>query len=124
MKIYIDSNYKCHVSNQCNSYRSFNVQFFDLKCTEFIEGYRYIPIDETWTDQNGEVHTGEMVFPWKPLDELDINQYKYEQKLVSEYGTVFTEIERLIKSEPVSGSMDTIVEARKRAILKRISELA
>ena len=118
MKIYIDSDYKCHATDPNNTYRAFDVPFFNLKCPEFIEGYRYIPMDETWMDQ-----TGEFIAPWKSWAELDEAQYAYEQKLIPEYDKAFREIERLIKPKPVGGTMDTFVEARKQAILDRIDEL-
>lgn len=124
MKIYIDSDYKCHVSNPDGVYRSFDVPFFNLKCPEFIEGYRYIPKGETWVDGNGVDNKGEAIFSWKPWEELDKAQEVYERILVAEYDRAFREIERLIKPERVSGTMDTIVEARKQAILKRINELS
>lgn len=123
MIIYIDSDYKCHSTDPDGIYRAFNVSFFDLKCPEFIEGYRYIPTGETWLDQNGVENTGEAIFPWKDWNELYEAQCEYERTLVGEYSRIFTEIERLIKPEPVSGTMDTIAEVRKQAILKRINEL-
>ena len=123
MKIHIDSEYKCHATDPDNIYRAFDVEFFNLKCPEFIEGYRYIPMNESWTNQNGVTFTGEMISPWKPWSELDAAQYQYEQKLTMEYSKAFSEIERLIKPARVSGTRDTIVEARKQAILTRINEL-
>lgn len=123
MKIYIDSDYKCHSADPDGIYRIFDVPFFNLKCPEFIEGYRYIPTNETWTDQNGASHTGEIIIPWKSWLELDEAQFAYERKLIVDYDKVFFEIERLIKPDRVSGPMTDIVEARKQAILKRINEL-
>lgn len=123
MKIYIDSDYKCHATDPDNIYRPFTVPFFRNKCDTFIEGYRYIPEDETWIDSNGVENVGEAIILCKPFAELNAAQYEHEQKLAGEYSRAFSEIERLIKPKPVGGTMDTIVEARKQAILDRIDEL-
>lgn len=123
MKIYIDSDFKCHATDPDNIYRAFDVPFFNLKCPEFIEGYRYVPMGETWIDSNGVENIGEIISHWKSWDELDAAQYAYEQRLIPEYDRTFREIERLIKPRPVSGTMDTFPEARKQAILERINEL-
>lgn len=77
MKIYIDSDCKCHVSSD-GTKREFDVPFFDGKCPEFIEGYRYVPPGETWTRDDGEVFKGEMIAPWKPYTEIYIAQLEYE----------------------------------------------
>ena len=39
MKIYIDSDFKCHAEND-GTMREFEVSFFDSKCAEFVVGYR------------------------------------------------------------------------------------
>ena len=52
MTIYIDSDYKCHLSDD-GTRRAFDVPFFDVKCAEFVEGYRYVPSGETWTRADG-----------------------------------------------------------------------
>jgi hypothetical protein len=77
MKIYIDSDFKCHVSPG-DGLREFDVAFFNGKCDSFIEGYRYIPYDEEWTRADGEVFRGEMIAPWKPYAELEKAQLAYE----------------------------------------------
>lgn len=69
MTIYIDNDYKCHVSDD-GTRRAFDVPFFDGKCAEFIEGYRYVPSGETWTRADGEVFAGEMIAPWKDYEQL------------------------------------------------------
>ena len=77
MKIYIDSDYKCHVLPG-EGLREFDVPFFDGKCDAFIEGYRYVPKDETWEREDGEVFKGEMIAPWKNYTELYIAQLEYD----------------------------------------------
>ena len=77
MKIYIDSECKCHASPGVGL-REFDVPFFDGKCAEFIEGYHYAPEGETWTRADGEALNGEMIAPWKPYTELYIAQLEYD----------------------------------------------
>nr|DAD78618.1 MAG TPA: Large polyvalent protein associated domain 30 [Siphoviridae sp. ctEYW18] len=93
MKIYIDSEYKCHVSNDGNM-REFDLLFFDGKCTEFIEGYRYVPSGETWTRGDGEVFSGEMIAPWKLYTKLYKAQLEYE---VAQYEAALSEIETALE---------------------------
>ena len=69
MTIYIDNDYKCHVSDD-GTRRAFDVPFFDGKCNEFIEGYRYVPSGETWTRADGEVFRGEMITPCRDYSQI------------------------------------------------------
>ena len=78
MTIYIDSDFKCYISDD-GTRREFDVPFFDGKCTEFIEGYRYVPSGERWVKPNGEFFRGEMITPWKDYDYLQAAQEAYEQ---------------------------------------------
>ena len=80
-KIYIDSNYCCHITNLDDSYKEIKTDFFNGKCNTFIEGYRFIPKGESWTCEDGVVFTGEMISPWKPYEELDAAQRQYEREL-------------------------------------------
>ncbi len=84
MKIYIDSDFKCHTTDD-DTMTSVETDFFDGKCNAFIEGYRFIPSGETWTRSDGHVFTGEMITAWKPYDELDAAQREYERQLLAEY---------------------------------------
>lgn len=79
MKIYIDSNFKCHTTDT-GVLREIETSFFDGKCTAFIEGYRFVPDGETWTRSDGVVFAGEMVSPWKDYSELDAAQREYERQ--------------------------------------------
>ena len=76
--IYIDSDFKCHLSND-GTMREVHTDFFDGKCQTFIEGYRFVPAGESWTREDGTVFTGEMIAPWKPYEELDAAQREYER---------------------------------------------
>lgn len=68
MKIYIDSDCKCHVTND-GTMQEVEVDFFDGKCITFIEGYRFNP-------------ESEMITPWKDYTELDNAQREYERALI------------------------------------------
>ena len=87
MKVYIDSDFKCHTINLNNIFNEYENSFFNGKCDTFIEGYRFIPTGETWVRSDGKIFSGEMITPWKPYSELDAAQRKYEQQLLQEYKT-------------------------------------
>lgn len=93
MKIYIDSEFKCHTTNPEGVFREFKISFFDNKCDEFISGYRYIPLGENWTRDDGVSFCGEMAAPWKSYEELDIVQRDYERKLLIEYEAAIAELD-------------------------------
>ena len=78
--IYIDKNFKCHTSDD-GMMTEIQMDFFDGKCDEFVEGYRYVPAGESWTRADGVVFTGEMIAPWKHYSELDAAQREYEREL-------------------------------------------
>ena len=79
MKIYLDDEYKCHISDD-GPMTEVETDAFDGKCEAFIEGYRYVPSGENWTREDGAVFQGEMAVPWKDFAELDEAQRVYEQK--------------------------------------------
>lgn len=89
MKIYIDSEYKCHVSND-GTMREFDLPFFDGKCQTFVEGYRYVPSGERWVKPNGEFFRGEMISAWKDYNTLEKAQMQYE---LAQYETALKAIE-------------------------------
>ena len=78
MKIYIDSDYKCSTAS-AEGRREFGTEFFDDKCSAFVEGYRYVPPGETWTRADGVTFAGEMISPWKDYSILAAAQAAYEQ---------------------------------------------
>lgn len=80
MPIYIDNDYKCHVSNPEGTYTAVETDAFDGKCDAYIEGYRYVPAGEVWTRQDGVVFHGEMIAPWKYWQALDAAQRAYERE--------------------------------------------
>lgn len=88
MKLYIDSEFKCHTTNPDGAFRevvlSKNAEaFFINKCTAFVEGYRLKPDGETWVREDGTVFSGgEMIAPWKDSNELDSAQREHERALI------------------------------------------
>ena len=77
MKIYIDNDFKCHVTDD-GTMRSVGTEFFDGKCDAFVEGYRLVPHGESWTREDGEVFEGEMIAPWKDYNVLAAYQEQFE----------------------------------------------
>lgn len=71
MKIYIDSEFHCHIANPEGTFREISHPFFQEKCAAFIEGFCY-------DDSNETIY----IYPWKPYDELDAAQRQYEQALI------------------------------------------
>ena len=92
MTIYIDSDYKCYIS-EADGRRAVETNFFDGKCEEWIESYRFVPEGETWTRGDGEVFKGEMVTPWKDLSEAYAAQTAYLERQNKQYEAALTEIE-------------------------------
>lgn len=84
MGIYIDSEFKCYTT-PADDRRLVVTPFFDGKCSQFVEGYRFVPLGESWTREDGVVFNGEMISPWKDYAELDAAQREYERQLLAEY---------------------------------------
>lgn len=84
MRFYIDSDFKCYTEPAADR-RAVESLFFDGKCAEYIEGYRFVPAGEVWTREDGAQFVGEMVTPWKNWHELDAVQRTYERGLIAEY---------------------------------------
>ena len=80
MTIYIDSDFKCHVSDPDGTMTAVETDFFDGKCAAYIEGYRFAPAGSAWTRPDGVVFPGEMVAPWKDWRQLDEAQRGYEKE--------------------------------------------
>jgi hypothetical protein len=77
MKIYIDSDFRCHTA-PAENLREFDVPYFDDKCTALIEGYRYEPAGE---GRNGEVYPYDRITPAVDYTLLKIAQDQYEQDI-------------------------------------------
>lgn len=79
--IYIDSEFKCHTVND-GTMTAVETAFFDGKCANFVEGYRFVPSGESWTRSDGVVFHGEMVAPWMDYSELEAAQKQYERMML------------------------------------------
>ena len=104
MKIYIDSDFKCHAAPG-EGLREVETGFFEGMPDAYIEGYRFVPYGETWVrktptyDMNHEIvgeseteFTGEMVSPWKPWAELDDILREHERQQARELTAQNTEL--------------------------------
>ena len=92
MIIYIDSDFKCHLTD-IGGLTPIETDYFDDKCDSYIEGYRFVPRDETWIREDGKVFPGEMKTSWKDWDELDAAQREYEREQYAELKTQNAEFE-------------------------------
>lgn len=79
MTIYIDTDYRCHVS-PAEGLTPIETDAFDGKCSAYIEGYRLVPSGQTWTRSDGVEFQGEMIAPWKPWNELEEAQREWERE--------------------------------------------
>lgn len=92
MTIHIDNDFKCHVTDD-GTMTAVETDAFDGKCTEYIEGYRYVPSGQTWTRSDGVEFSGEMISPWRDWAELDAAQREYERQQITQYESALSEIE-------------------------------
>ncbi len=81
--IYIDSEFKCHITDD-GTMTAVETDFFDGKCDTLIEGYRFVPSGESWTREDGEVFEGEMIAPWVDYAELDAAQRAWETEKLAD----------------------------------------
>lgn len=96
MTIYIDSDYKCYAS-AADGRRAIETDAFNGKCPEWIESYRFVPSGETWTREDGEVFTGEMMAPWKDLSDAYAAQVEYVTQQNKQYEAALTAIETALE---------------------------
>lgn len=94
--IYIDSDFKCHVSAG-DGLTAVETDAFDGKYASYIEGYRFVPAGSTWMREDGVEFPGEMISPWKDWQELDDAQREYEQEqyqtLIKQLSEVYEDAE-------------------------------
>lgn len=101
MTIYIDADYKCHTADD-GTRRAFELPFFDSKCAEFVEGYRYVPSGETWTRADGHAFAGETISPCRDYSQISEIQTAVDraqvqaQQTITEYEEALTEIEKAL----------------------------
>lgn len=77
MTIYVDSDCKCHLIND-GTMVEVETDFFNGKCESFIEGYRLVPENRTWTREDGKIFSSGMIAPWKDANVLVAYQTQYE----------------------------------------------
>ena len=82
--VYIDSEFKCHVTDD-GTRKVVEIDFFNDKCDTFIEGYCY-------NDSKGYVQ----IYPWKSYSELDSAQREYEKQLLKERTAELAELDALV----------------------------
>ena len=95
MTIYIDNDYKCHVSN-AEGRRAVETSYFDGKCEEWIESYRLVPAGETWVRGDGVIFTN-VVAPWKELREAYAAQAAYVEQQNAQYEAALSAIENALE---------------------------
>ena len=98
MTIYIDRNYRCHVSPG-DGLTAVETDAFDGKCRQFIEGYRFVPAGCTWVREDGQVFYGEMIAPFRDYSILEELQSVYEeqQQTINEYEAALSDIEQALE---------------------------
>ena len=77
MVIYLDSNYQCHLEND-GTMRAIETNFFDGENKIYIEGYRFIPTGETWTNSEGKIFNGEMITPIERYSDLCLGALQFD----------------------------------------------
>lgn len=77
MKIYLDSDFRCHTTDG-GGMRMIETEAFDGKCAAYIEGHRFVPDGDTWTRSDGAVFHGEMIAPAESSSALDRAQAQHE----------------------------------------------
>ena len=97
MTIYIDSDYKCHTSPG-EGQTAIETDAFDGKCSQYIEGYRFVSAGCTWVREDGVEFTGEMVAPFRDYSILEELQavYDEQQQTINEYEAALSEIEQAL----------------------------
>lgn len=78
MIIYIDKDFKCYLTND-GTMTSIETDAFDGKCQKYIEGFRFVPVGETWTRDDGTQFHGEMISPHTDYEILAAYQGQYEE---------------------------------------------
>ncbi len=96
--IYIDSDFKCHAENG-EGRTAVETDFFDGKCSAFIEGYRFVPEGQSWTREDGEVFHGEMTAPWLDCRALAAAQEMYEQSEAAHIAEVAELVEMIYDAD-------------------------
>lgn len=92
MIVYLDADYKCHTAAEYGRI-PFETDFFDGAAADYIEGFRCVPLGETWTREDGKVFTAGMIAPWRDSRELAAARSEYEREQLAQYESALSEIE-------------------------------
>lgn len=98
MTIYIDNDYKCHTS-PADGLTAVETDAFDGKCSQYIEGYRFVPVSQSWKREDGEVFAGEMVAPWRDYKILAEFQSLYEEEQMNTTAEIAALVEEVYNSD-------------------------
>lgn len=98
MKIFLDDEYKCHISND-GTMHEIEIDFFDGKCAAYVEGYRFIPNGERWVQPNGVIIRGEAALPWRDYSQLAAAQSGYDEADVKATAELADLIEQLYEED-------------------------
>lgn len=79
--IYLDSDFCCHLTDD-GTMTPIETDVFDGKCKAYIEGFRFVPVGDTWTREDGTEFSGEMVAPFVDYSILELLQNQYEEDQV------------------------------------------
>lgn len=105
MKIYIDSDYKCHTAPG-DGLTEVQSSFFDEMAPNCIEGYRFVPEGKIWTREDGMEFHGEMIAAWVDCGKLDATQNAYNAERITELESTLAEI----KASQSGGSEEKLTE--------------
>ena len=72
MTIYLDSEFRCHLTDD-GTRQKVDTDVFDGYSREYIEGYRFIPSGQSWTNEDGVTFVGEMLSPAIDYDRIMVN---------------------------------------------------
>lgn len=122
MKIYIDSDFKCHLADT-GGLTAVETDFFVGKCDAYIEGYRFVPAGQTWTREDGVEFAGEMIAPWRPWDDLDAVQREYERVQIAEYEAALSKIETAASPTTFYAVPGTSISDRANAVVANIHDM-
>ena len=70
MQVYIDDGFRCHTLPG-EGLGPVESEFFDGKCSRYIEGYRFVPAGESWAREDGQIFAGEMIAPAEDIRILE-----------------------------------------------------
>lgn len=98
MIVFVDSDYKCYTSPG-EGLTAVETEFFDGKCRQYIEGYRFVPSGQSWTREDGHRFTGEMVAPWRDYAILAELQSIYEEEQAKATEEIAAIVEEVYNSD-------------------------